>query len=129
MGNGNSISEFPQPRSMQITAYISALLGGLLIFLAIKQSFFRLVAGISSLLLAILIYGVANTLAFIDSLGVIALLLWLALNLMVLISFIYELKAKTHLNRLTSMICLGSVTFLNLIFALFFIRISGLGVV
>ena len=129
IGNENSIPTFPQSKSMQIVAYISTFLGGLLIFLAIKQSFSRLVAGISSLLLATLIYGVANSLAFIDSLGFMGLLLWFALNATVLISFVYELKVKTNIHRLTSMICLGAVTFLNVIFALFFIRIAGLGVV
>ena len=127
--SGGFILVCHQPKPMQILAFITAFLGGGLIFLAIKQSVFRLVAGIGSLVLAILIYSIANSLVFINSFGVMGLILWLALNVVVLMAFIYELKVKTLLHRLISVICLGSVSFLNLIFALLFVRAAGLGVV
>jgi hypothetical protein len=79
---------------MHFLAATSAVSGLVLLFLSWKPGGFRLVGGISSLLSAAYIYGMAESLQFVESLGMPGFSLWLGLLVLLAVSLVGELSIK-----------------------------------
>jgi hypothetical protein len=103
--------------------------GLLLIFLSGESNRFRLVSGLSTLFSAAYIYGMAESLKFVESLGMFGFSLWLGSLLLLAGSLIGEFSIKGGRTKAPAIASITVSLVSNAVFAFLFARAAGLGIV
>lgn len=100
-----------------------------LLFLSGAPNRFRLIGGASSLFSAAYIYGIAESLEFVETLSMIGFSLWLGSLLFLAASLVYELSIKARRMKAVAIACLVASVVANAVFAFLFAQAAGLGIV
>ena len=114
---------------MQFLVFSTGIPGLALLFLAKKIYGFRLLAGFSSIFSAAYIYGIFESSTFTETLGIFGFALWLGSNVILAVSIFFEFAGKLNSTRNLSIILLILSLISNGIFAFWFFRTAGLGIV
>jgi hypothetical protein len=103
--------------------------GLVLLFLSREPNRFRLIGGLSSLFSAAYIYGMAESLEFVEKLGMLGFSWWLGSLLLLLATLIYELSIAGKRMKAVAIACLLVSAVANVLFAFLFAQAAGLGIV
>ncbi len=114
---------------MHFLAVVAAASGLLLVFLSRETLRFRLVSGWSSLFSAAYIYGMAESLNFVESLGMFGFSLWLGSLLLLAGSLIGEVSTTGEHKKSAAIASISVSLISNAVFAFLFARAAGLGIV